>query len=126
MNTASARSEPRGLLTEAVLSEISGRNRLELLVGFGHGVAATQVAADFVLPAENLSSITMAHHTALRAKRIVRQNLGFAAIYNLALIPVAVMGLATPLIAAAAMSASSIIVTLNALRARPAKAGDDA
>jgi Cu2+-exporting ATPase len=90
---------------------------------FGHGVAATQVAADFILPAEALSTMVVAHRTALKAARIVRQNLTFAAAYNLALIPVAVMGLASPLIAAAAMSASSIIVTLNALRAQPPRTG---
>ena len=80
-----------------------------------------QIAADFVLPAESLSSIIVSHSTAVRAARIVRQNLTFAAIYNLVLIPVAVLGFASPLIAAAAMSASSIIVTLNALRAQPAR-----
>lgn len=90
---------------------------------FGHGVPAAQVAADFVLPAETLSSITVAHRVALKAARIVRQNLAFAAAYNVALIPVAVAGLASPLIAAAAMSASSIIVTLNALRAQPPRGG---
>ncbi|KUL93883.1 hypothetical protein DK26_21495 [Bosea sp. WAO] len=90
---------------------------------FGHGVPATQVAADFVLPAEALSSVVLAHRTAVKAAGIVRQNLGFAAVYNLALIPVAVLGLASPLIAAAAMSASSILVTLNALRGRPPRIG---
>ena len=86
---------------------------------FGHGVPATQVAADFVLPAERLSSIVMAYRTAKKATRIIRQNLAFAAGYNLVLIPVAVLGYASPLIAAAAMSASSVIVTLNAWRAQP-------
>ncbi|MDK1376801.1 MULTISPECIES: cation-translocating P-type ATPase [unclassified Sinorhizobium] len=90
---------------------------------FGHGVPATQVAADFVLPAETLSSMIVAHRTALKAAGIVRQNLIFAAAYNLALIPIAVLGLASPLIAAAAMSASSIVVTLNALRAQPPRIG---
>lgn len=90
---------------------------------FGHGVPAAQVAADFVLPSETLSSITVAHRTALKSAGIVRQNLTFAAVYNVALIPIAVMGWASPLIAAAAMSASSIIVTLNALRAQPPGGG---
>lgn len=91
---------------------------------FGHGIAAAQVTADIVLPAERLSSLVLTHRTAIRAARIIRQNLGFAALYNAVLIPVAVLGYATPLIAAAAMSASSIAVTLNALRARPPREGD--
>lgn len=90
---------------------------------FGHGAPATQIAADFVLPAEDLSSIVVAYRTAVKAAHIVRQNLIFAAAYNLVLIPVAVLGHVSPLIAAAAMSASSIMVTLNALRAQPPRTG---
>jgi Cu2+-exporting ATPase len=46
----------------------------------------------------------------------VFENLGFAALYNLCAIPLAVIGVVTPFIAAIAMSSSSLIVTLNALR----------
>lgn len=109
----------RPLMIGDGLNDAPALSAAHVSASFGHGVPATQVAADFVLPAGQLSSITTAYATARKAARIVRQNLAFAALYNLLLIPIAVFGHASPLIAAAAMSASSVIVTLNALRARP-------
>jgi Cu2+-exporting ATPase len=50
------------------------------------------------------------------ARARVFENLAFAAIYNVCAIPLAVIGMVTPFIAAIAMSSSSLIVTLNALR----------
>ncbi len=83
---------------------------------FTHGAPASQSAADIILPSDRLETIGVVHASAVRAVRIIRQNLVLAALYNIALVPLAIIGLVTPLGAAIAMSASSLTVTLNALR----------
>lgn len=81
----------------------------------------SQAQADAVFLGTSLRPVLSTVHTARRARAIMRQNLWLAILYNAVAIPVAVAGLVTPLIAAAAMSGSSILVTLNALRARTTK-----
>ena len=77
-----------------------------------------RVASDIVLLGGDLEPIAAACETAQRATRRIRENFRIATIYNLIAVPLAVAGLATPLIAALAMSTSSITVSLNALRVR--------
>ena len=77
-----------------------------------------QAQADAVFLGDRLQPVLDAVTAARRARCLMTENLWFAAIYNFIAVPVAIMGFVTPLIAAAAMSGSSILVTLNALRAR--------
>jgi Cu2+-exporting ATPase len=77
---------------------------------------AARVASDIVLLGRDLSPIADALRIARQARRRIKQNFAISLAYNLVAVPVALVGLATPLIAALAMSASSLTVTLNALR----------
>ena len=80
-----------------------------------------QASADGLFLGDRLAPVAGAVSIARRAVAIMRQNLWFAVLYNLVAVPLAIAGFVTPLIAAAAMSGSSIIVTINALRARPGR-----
>jgi P-type Cu2+ transporter len=82
----------------------------------GSAADASQSAADLVFQGDQLGAVTEAIHVARKARALVMENFWFAALYNLVAAPIAMMGLVTPFIAAIAMSSSSIIVTLNALR----------
>lgn len=77
---------------------------------------AARVASDIVLLGNDLTPIAAACVTARAATRRIRENFRIATVYNLVAVPLAVAGLCSPLIAALAMSLSSITVTLNALR----------
>lgn len=79
---------------------------------------AARVASDMVLLGRDLAPLGRATITARKARRRILENFAIAAGYNMIAIPVALLGFATPLAAALAMSASSITVSLNALRLR--------
>lgn len=82
----------------------------------GDGLDAARSAADVVMLGNALSTLPQVFETAKQAVRLSKQNFGIALAYNAIAIPIAVAGLATPLIAALAMSASSLTVLANAMR----------
>ncbi|MEM9043618.1 MAG: heavy metal translocating P-type ATPase [Pseudomonadota bacterium] len=77
-----------------------------------------KTAAGLVFTSDSLAVVARAHLIACRARRRMLECFGIAAAYNAVAIPLAVSGFVTPLIAAIAMSASSILVVVNALRLR--------
>ena len=119
----------------ARIEELKAQGHRVLMVGDGLNDAPSLAAAHVSMSPITAAHLTQAHADALflgdqlkpvlqavtisqRARRLMKENLGLAVVYNLFAVPLAIAGLVTPLIAAAAMSGSSLLVTVNALRAR--------
>lgn len=117
-----------------VLDDLAKAGRKVLMVGDGLNdapglakahvsmspISAThlaQAAADIVFLGDSLAPVAATIAIARKARTLMMENLWFAVLYNAVAVPVAIAGFATPLVAAAAMSGSSLVVTLNALRA---------
>ncbi len=83
---------------------------------FNQGAYLARAAADLVLMGGRLAHVLTADGTAVATTRIIRQNIAWAIGYNLFVTPLAVMGLLEPWMAAIGMSASSLLVVLNARR----------
>lgn len=85
-------------------------------IAMGSAAAVSAASADMLLLTQDLRPIATALAIARRTTTIIRQNLVWAILYNLLAVPAAAVGLVTPWMAAVGMSASSVIVVVNALR----------
>ncbi len=81
----------------------------------------SQMTSDAIFQGQSLSPVLELIATARRAQRMAFENFAIAGAYNLLFVPIAMAGIVTPLVAAIAMSTSSILVTANALRLRSCK-----
>ena len=103
------------------LNDAAALARAHAAIAPGSAIEASQNAADLVLTQDSLMAVVEAITVARSARRRALENFGFAALYNLVAAPAAMIGLVNPFIAALAMSGSSLVVTLNALRLRGAR-----
>jgi Cu2+-exporting ATPase len=87
-------------------------------IAMGQGSALAQASADLILVGDRLQALPEAVQVARRTRAIIRQNLAWATVYNLAAMPLAALGWVPPWMAAIGMSLSSIGVVLNGMRAK--------
>ncbi|MBD9425687.1 cadmium-translocating P-type ATPase [Pseudomonas sp. PDM15] len=88
----------------------------DISVAMGSATDLAKTSADAVLLSNRLGSLVQAFALARRTRRIIIENLAWATLYNGLVLPFAALGWVTPLWAALGMSASSLLVVLNALR----------
>ena len=88
----------------------------DVSIAIGSGTELAKVSAELILPGEALAPLIDGVETARRMRRIIRQNLAWAILYNATAVPIAAAGWLSPWMAAAGMSLSSLLVVINAMR----------
>ena len=108
----------RVLMVGDGLNDTAALSAAHVSISPASALDAARVASDIVTLGSDLSPVAEALGVARAATRRIRENFAISILYNIVAVPFAIAGFATPLMAALAMSLSSISVTLNALRLR--------
>ena len=107
-----------GVNDAAALAQASTKG---LGIAMGSGTDVAIEVADMTLMNSSLTSAATAIRVSRRTLRIIKENLFWAFFYNVLMVPLAISGLLSPMLASAAMACSSVFVVLNSLRLRTAK-----
>ena len=107
-----------GVNDAAALAQASTKG---LGIAMGSGTDVAIEVADMTLMNSSLTSAATAIRVSRRTLRIIKENLFWAFFYNVLMVPLAIAGLLSPMLASATMACSSVFVVLNSLRLRTAK-----
>ena len=113
---ATDQKKPRVMIVGDGVNDSPVMGVAQVSVAMSSGADLARQGADAILLGGDLSLLPRSLGQAQKTLLIIRQNLAWAVAYNVLILPVAAVGWVTPLIAAAGMSASSLLVVLNALR----------
>ena len=90
--------------------------KADVAIAMGQGASLAQIQADMVVQSSDLNDVYAAHMIARRTQTLIKENLLWSVLYNVIAIPLAALGMVTPIIATLGMLASSMIVVGNSLR----------